>query len=331
MSKNHITAEEFLSDDVFLSWYFKEGSRDVKQWKQWEGLGLASRQQFEEAIQLLDSLRLQEEEPSEEQASAAENSLLFRIEQLRKKTSPPIVQLGGRSWWIAAASLILLVCLYGGYRWLSSAPELKTAYGEIKEQQLPDGTEVTVNANSKLICSTGWQDGKDREVWLRGEAFFHVRKTPMKSRFIVHTDHFDIIVTGTQFNAVNRQGKANVMLKEGSVILHTEEGKELKMAPGDFVEYNSHLLEKVPVKTDSVLAWKEHKLIFDNTPVRELVKIIYDHYGIKVKLADESIGNKTISGILPNNNLDILLQALEATMDFEVTRVGDTIIIKDHL
>jgi transmembrane sensor len=331
MSKNHITAVEFLSDDVFLSWYLKEGARDLKQWEQWEGLDLASRQELEEAIQLLEALRLRERKVSRKQATAAENSLLCRIEQFRKKTSPPIVHLPVRSWWIAAASLILVMCLYGGYRWLSYAPELKTAYGEIREQRLSDGSEVTVNANSKLICSSDWQDGKDREVWLKGEAFFHVRKTPIKSRFIVHTDHFDIIVTGTQFNVVNRQGRANVMLKEGSVILHTEEGKELKMAPGDFVEFNNNLLEKIPVKSDNVLAWKEHKLIFDNTPARELVKIIYDQYGINVKLADEAIGNKTISGILPNNNLDILLQALEATMDFEVTRLGDTITIKNHL
>jgi ferric-dicitrate binding protein FerR (iron transport regulator) len=103
-------------------------------------------------------------------------------------------------------------------------PEFKTAYGEIKEQQLPDATEVTVNANSRIICSKGWQDGKDREVWMKGEAFFHVRKTPLKSRFIVHTDHFAIIVTGTQFNAVNRGGRANVMLREGSVNLRTWEG-----------------------------------------------------------------------------------------------------------
>lgn len=49
-----------------------------------------------------------------------------------------------------------------------------------------------------------------------GEVFFHVRKTPLKSRFIVHREHFDIIVTGTQFNVSNRHGKDNVLLQEGS-------------------------------------------------------------------------------------------------------------------
>jgi len=236
-----------------------------------------------------------------------------------------------RRWWMAAASVILLAAgLFGAYRWRTHGPELRTAYGEIRENKLPDGTEVVVNADSKLVYSTGWQDGKDREVWLTGEAFFHVARTPLKSRFVVHTDHFDIIVTGTRFNVVNRQGKTNIMLKEGSVILHTGEGKEWKMVPGDFVEYRDDRLEKKCVKNDSILAWKEHKLIFDNTPVRELANIIREHYGITVQLADDSIGSKTISGILPNDNLEVLLQALEATTDFEVLREKGDILIRRH-
>jgi ferric-dicitrate binding protein FerR (iron transport regulator) len=189
---------------------------------------------------------------------------------------------------------------------------------------------VVVNADSKIVYSPGWKDGKDREVWLTGEAFFHVSKTPLKSRFIVHANHFDIIVTGTQFNVTNRRDKANVMLQEGSVTLQTDEGKELKMLPGDFVEYKNAALEKRPVKDDSVLAWKDHKLVFDNTPLRELIQIIREHYGVSISTANDAVGDSKISGILPNDNLDVLLQALETTGDFEVLRQGDSIIIKDH-
>ncbi len=52
-----------------------------------------------------------------------------------------------------------------------------------------------------------WKEGTSREVWLKGEAFFHVSKTPTKARFIVHTERFDVVVTGTQFNVMNRAGK----------------------------------------------------------------------------------------------------------------------------
>jgi len=117
------------------------------------------------------------------------------------------------------------------------------------------------------------------------------------------------------------------MLQEGSVIIHTPDGRELHMTPGDFVEFNSEQLIKRQVKNDSAIAWKEQKLIFDKTPLRDIVTIINDHYGIPVRVAADSIGDKTVTGILPNNNLDVLLQALEATSDFQVVREHDSIVI----
>ena len=355
MSKTYAGVEDLLSDESFLSWYFKTDPRAVRQWEQWIAESSDRLARVQQAVEFLLSLQLEEPLLKTDQITQAESQLLEKIRQAENRLAPssglrtvPVETGAGssaepgfetpafhrlpqRRWWMAAASVIVLAAgLYGGYRWLTPRPELHTAYGEVKENKLPDGTEVVVNADSKIIYSAGWKDGKDREVWLNGEAFFHVSKTPLKSRFIVHTGHFDIIVTGTQFNVVNREDKANIMLKEGSVILRTHEGKELKMVPGDFVEYNSDRLEKKLVKNDSVVAWKEHKLIFDNTPVRDLVKIIHEHYGVTVQLSGDSIGEKTISGILPNDNLEVLLQALEATADFEVVREGNNILIRQH-
>jgi len=44
----------------------------------------------------------------------------------------------------------------------------------------------------------------------------------------------------------------------------------------------------------------------------------------------ETVTARTVSGIMPNDNLNILLESLEATTDFAVIRQGDEIIIQDH-
>ena len=330
MSKNYAGVEDLLCDESFLLWYFKMDPGAIRQWEEWIAISPDNLARAEQAVEFLQSIRLDENNLPAGQITQAESLLLEKIRQATPaQVAGKKIVMSPRRWYMTAACAILLAAgLYGANRWLTRSPELHTAYGEVRENKLPDGTEVVVNADSKLIYSTGWKDGKDREVWLKGEAFFHVTRTPLKSRFIVHTDHFDIIVTGTQFNVVNRAGKTNIMLKEGSVILHTDEGKELKMLPGDFVEYQRTQLEKKHVKNDSLLAWKEHKLIFDNTPVRELVKMIREHYGITVQLSGDSIGDRTISGILPNDNLEVLLQALEA-LDFKVVREGGNILIRN--
>jgi len=339
MFKHYSEVADLLSDDSFLAWHFKTDPLQVQQWDQWIAGHPESRELVKLAVSALDLLRMQEKELPDGQITLAESLLLQKVHELEDGevesalvfSKPPVVRFSKRMRWMAAASvLFLVVAAYGSYRWLSPNPEVKTTYGEVKGQQLPDGTEVMVNADSRIVYSADWKDGKDREVWVNGEAYFHVRKTPMKSRFIVHTNHFDIIVTGTQFNVVNRGDRTNVMLKEGSIILHMGNGKDLKMVPGDFVEYNTAQLEKKSVKSDSVLAWRDHLLVFDNTPLRELVRIIKEHYGVNVILAGDSTSYKTITGMMPNDNLDVLLQTLEATTDFEIVRDGDTITIKNH-
>ena len=68
-------------------------------------------------------------------------------------------------------------------------------------------------------------------------------------------------------------------------------------------------------------------MVFENTSMREVLTKIREHYNISIRLEDESIADKTITGILPNNSLDILLQSLEATMDFKIIRNKDEILI----
>jgi len=339
MSKNYAGVEDLLTDESFLAWHFRADARCIRQWEEWIAADPLHRARAAQAVEFLETLRFEEENLTAGQLSLAESRLLQKIREAENKSGQPrqknqprrIPVIPARRWWLAAASVLLLAAGSYGIREILThpVPELHTAFGEVKESHLPDGSSVVVNADSKLVFSQGWKDGKDREVWLTGEAFFHVAKTPMKSRFIVHVNHFDIIVTGTQFNVVNRQDKANVMLKEGSVILHTEEGKELKMVPGDFVEYRSSLEKKI-VRNDSILAWKEHKLIFDGTPLRDLITIIRENYGVTVTTSGAGLEEKKLYGIMPNDNLDVLLLALQSTGDFEIVHEGNSILIKEH-
>ena len=149
----------------------------------------------------------------------------------------------------------------------------------------------------------------------------------MKNKFIVHTSAMDIIVTGTQFNAIARKDESSVLLTEGSVTIKTPDGNEIKMKPGDFVKIENKIPAKQNVDQQRILAWKEAKLDFDNTPMYEVAKVISRHYGVKVSVANKAVGESTISGIMPNDNLDILIQALEATGNYKITKNDSEIII----
>jgi ferric-dicitrate binding protein FerR (iron transport regulator) len=277
------------------------------------------------ALELLELTRLQEKKVPVEQVQRASERLMAGIVRLEGEGEAADRQrrlpyYGSRRWVAAACILVVLVAgmlLYRGFH--PGRSEIRTEYGQLGAQVLPDGTEVTMNANSQLKYTPGWKAGADREVWMTGEAFFHVSKTPEKSRFIVHLDDCDVIVTGTRFNVVNRPGKENVMLEEGAVTLHsTCCDKNLSLRPGDFVAMGKNGLEKSAARPDSLMAWKERRLFFEDTPLPELVNTVYEQYGVRIQLAGDSTAKKTVSGIMRNDNLGELLKALVMTREFEV-------------
>jgi ferric-dicitrate binding protein FerR (iron transport regulator) len=333
MNEKFVSPEELVSDERFIEWYFKSGSSKALEMEKWIESNPHQAGLLSESVELMEIFNLPEKEIPKIQIDRAEQRLFDMIAPGELEDDKVVPILRRRRHWGWAAAIILLIA--SGSVWLllnrkNKNIDFKTDYGQIVEQHLPDGSTVTLNANSTLTLSSGWDQIKDREVWLKGEAFFKVAKTVANSRFIVHTNKFDIIVTGTQFNVSNQDDKTSVMLTEGSVTVKTIDGKEVYMKAGDFVEFTntSNQVEEKSAKEETILAWKDKKLIFDNTSLGEVAKIINGYYGVIVNIEDDELNNKTITGIWPNDDLDALLQAMEATQDFKVIRNKDTITFK---
>lgn len=332
MEKNFLHVEDIIADESFQAWYFRTDAVKSSQWESLMAANPSLATLVTEAREFMESLKVHETGVPEIQHKMAEQRLMKSLEAADSGPARVIsMKRGRKGWWAAAA--VVLISFSGILLWkknVTPSEMVQAAYGELREKQLPDGSKVTLNANSEISYNEGWEKGAEREVWLKGEAFFQVQKTPAKSRFIVHGDRFDVIVTGTQFNVVNRHDKTNVMLTEGSVTIKTNDGKEIHMLPGDFVEINNLQPEKKAVQEEIILAWRDKKLIFDNTPMREAVKKIEEHYGVTFTLEDESIGNTPISGMLPNDNLDVVLAALEALSEFRMVRNDKNIVISNR-
>jgi transmembrane sensor len=320
------SAEEILTDELFQAWYFKTDPEKSKQWEEWLSQHPEQQEMVDGAVICMQDIIIQEREIPVTTVVAARERLMASLPQ----TESPVVDMRSRPrkwWWTAAAAIVLIAA--GTYLWssLGNQSSIKTAYGQVTTQQLPDGSEVILNANSSVSYSEGWNKGQEREVWVKGEAFFKVKKTPNKSRFIVHTNQLDVVVTGTQFNVVSRSQKSSVMLTEGSVIIRTKDGNETKMIPGDFVELSDKQLEKKAVKEETVLAWKDKKILFNDTPLTEVIEKIKEHYGEEVVIEDDQLVRKTVTGMMPNDNLDVLLKSLEATLEATVIRKDGRIML----
>ena len=238
---------------------------------------------------------------------------------------------------MAAAACLML---YAGFTsWEGNKASVYAGIGEKLEKTLPDGSLVIMNSDTRLRFSKDLPALPRREVWMRGEAFFKVSRTADAKPFIVHTEHFDVEVTGTQFNLNSGSDSSSILLTEGSVNLLMPDGRKIRMIPGTYFSTDGsspELAQKendLPVRVEkpaAVLSWLDKNLVFEDMPLSDVARQIELIYRVKIKLGSESVASRRITGILPNENLDILLRSLEATTDFTIVQENDIVNIQEN-
>jgi len=190
-----------------------------------------------------------------------------------------------------------------------------TAIGENKKIELPDGTLVVLNANSILSYPSKFVGGI-RSVVLKGEAFFDVAENKAKP-FIVNTDNdLRIRVLGTSFNVKAYPDDDNIeaILVSGKVrVIEKKDNKEVVLKPSQratFIKKADKLIVD-NVKTGNFTAWKEGILVYDETPMSQVISDLKRTYDISVEISSPSIENYKYTGVFDNLTIEEVLDLFE--------------------
>lgn len=286
---------------------------------------------------------LQEWERQQPQLATDPGAAFVRFEQ--RLASPPVVVLTGSVgrrprpigfWWLAASvAAVLLV----GYLTRDAVLHrtVVTGYGEVRSVVLPDGSRVTLNANSRLRLPRFGFGRSARNVTLQGEAEFDVAHTRNHQRFTVTTaDGIEVVVLGTEFVVSSRARGTRVVLSRGKVQLHyarRNQARTLVMHPGDWVSLPADSLPRqgrirlgrIRLQPPAVV-WKEHRYEFSRTPVAEVAHLLEDNFGLKVRLAPE-LAQRTVTGRFHARSGDELLLALTELFDIRATTNGTQVTL----
>ncbi|MCK9413811.1 MAG: DUF4974 domain-containing protein [Prolixibacteraceae bacterium] len=236
---------------------------------------------------------------------------------------------------ILAFGLFFGFYLHSGIK--GTSPVYYTSFapkGSIAEMFLPDGSHIFLNSGSEIKYSVDGADGT-REVFLTGEAWFHVAK--MKSKpFLVHTAIYDVKVTGTSFNVKAYQEDDAVIttLEEGSVKIQSEVNpnliEEKNLNPGQQLICNK---KTGTIRVDEVnsgwyTSWKENKLVFINMSLKDLMAMLERKYGVDIQIVDKDILEYHYDGIIKNETILEVLDILKHTLPIEYKIVGQNIVIQ---
>ena len=189
--------------------------------------------------------------------------------------------------WSAAACLLLLLGIGAFYFSRSGAEDnfIRYANAGTTEKQilLPDSSEVILYPKATLAYR--FADKKEgRQAKLQGKAFFQVKKMhgiPFK----VETDLLNVEVLGTSFLVdVARKEKAGVFVKTGRVRVEASR-QEVVIEANEKAELKNGVLQADTIaRPQELFGADRQELVFERTPITEVVKVIAEQTGIRIDL-----------------------------------------------
>lgn len=187
---------------------------------------------------------------------------------------------------------------------------------------LPDSTKVWLNSCTELTYPVKF-NGSRREISMSGEAYFEVAKDSLHPMIINTANNVSIEVLGTSFNlkSYKEDGRVETTLYTGSVRMHYEadgEKKTVLMQPDEKIVYelpsNEKNVETVPQKLQKPQlqsAWKEGRLIFDQMPVKEVLKMIERWHGTSFIVKNDKIYNYVLSADFESESLVQIMEIIK--------------------
>ena len=238
------------------------------------------------------------------------------------------------SYKIAAVFMALVILAALSYKLLHENTVVhSTAYGQMACITLPDSSVVILNGNSTLKYEKKWASNGPREVNLDGEAFFSVRHMVHGQKFIVKTsDSFNVEVLGTKFNVSQRESGTRVVLNSGRILLNitdSEGNEQVVMKPGELIEFKKGASDyiKRDVNVEAHSSWKDKKLVLDHTSLREILTMLRENYGVRVTSVDQDLLDQKVSGSMPAESLNTLLNNIAITYGIKISKNKNSIEI----
>jgi transmembrane sensor len=236
------------------------------------------------------------------------------------------------------AGVVALCLLLAAGFYLLTDPTLSTGYAEHKTVALADGTEVTLNANSRLIVD--YTDKLRKVTLTQGEVLFNVTKQQSRP-FVVVIGSRKVIALGTSFD-VRREDKGKpsftVTLIEGRIAVEPlaspnivpvePKGAITLLAPGQRLHSAANApdsLDSPPI--DKVTAWQHGQLIFEDTSIREAANE-FNRYGKRRLIIDGSVSDRfRVGGVFRIGDPEIFAQAMADTYALRIIESNDEIKI----
>lgn len=210
---------------------------------------------------------------------------------------------------------------------------------------LPDGSKIWLNKNASVSYSNDFgtfKNSQKRNLKLKGEAFFDIARDEKHPFTIDIEGKAEVEVLGTSFNINPLNDKIEVTVTSGKVNF-----KNNSISKNDTQKQNSILLTKgekgilydkttthpdsLPTlvrfeKNDDVnyLAWLNHRLVFENMQMQDVVNKVESYYNVRLKLENSNLKECRFTGTFDQTPLNDVLETLSFGANLQIKKSDST-------
>ncbi|MBU9133262.1 FecR domain-containing protein [Burkholderia multivorans] len=209
-----------------------------------------------------------------------------------------------------------------------TSQHVQTTVGEHVEVALADGSHVTLNTDTELTFVNRLRS-RDATIQ-RGEALFSVAHSLVRS-FDVSAGTANVRDIGTRFTVRKMADGVDVAVLEGQVELIASAGA----APVSLLAGQAARADRVgnvelqdQQQFDAMVSWKDNRLQFNGTPLRDVVREVQRYRKQPIVLADARVGDYRVTGGFSSADPDLLLKTLSSVVPVtvEFQRAGTAVI-----
>ncbi len=337
---------EDLIEEVASNWLTQRGEgfssaqkRDFDRWCRADPRHAAAVARLEAACALLEKMPLVRAELQ----PVVEFPVKPRVPAPAKKV--PVLRLV-----VGLAALVALTAL-GWWQWprpASSAQLYATSAGGYERVVLADGSVVELNANTEVRVDLA--PAERRIALVSGEAHFTVAPDTARP-FIVSAHGIAVRAVGTAFNVRLATSAVEVLVTEGKVSVAEVErvvpnALSSSVAP-TLVAANERTVFTLPsaapttsatrpapvvepIAPDALreaLSWQERKLVFADTPLRDVVAQFNRRNRTQLLLGDASLAERPVGGTFAADNVEGFIRLLEGSGAIAVERRGESTVV----
>jgi transmembrane sensor len=320
-----ISIEKLIGDPSFINYCFHTDESDVRYWNNWLQAHPEQAMVIREAVDMVKAagwlLQAEKEKPA----------AMAKMDEWLLHSTTPVRRM---HWYYTAAAAAVIGIILSVWYFRPGAvtpPGLATTVRPmqlyyhntskaIQGVLLPDSSYVLLEHNATLQLDNAF--GKTaRSMALNGTAYFKIHGDPLRP-FNVKGAEYIVTALGTAFRMTSANGQLHVLLEEGKVMVEkNSRGRRTLigyLTPSQSLLIDPAISQKKQEQTfapAALNAWKAQEIVFDHTPVQEVILQLQACYNIHIQIADTMLQKEVFSGRFKNDALPAVLEVLCFTLN----------------